>query len=48
MERGCYREVGEKNERNKSEYQHIAFSQKDTESNQIENQEDIEIKIKQK
>ena len=37
-----------KNERNKSMYQHITFSQKDTESNQIDNQEDIETKIKQK
>ena len=38
----------ESNQRNKSVYQHIAFSQKDTESNQIENQVEIETKIKQK
>ena len=43
--KGATKKSERKNERNKSVYQHIAYSQKDTESN---NQEDIETKIKQK
>ena len=46
--KGATKKSERKNERTKSVYQYIAFSQKDTELNQIENQEDIETRIKQK